>query len=159
MAALEYVLGKNKTVGWLGYRDFDHFNRALLAKQGWRLLQQTNSLVAKVLKAKYFHRSDFLHARFGSNASYVWRNLLEARPILEEGLIWRIGNGKEVNIWRDKWIQQPTSYKVQTPLDEGLAHWTVANFIDEQTKAWNMPLLKSILCEEDINNISRIPIS
>jgi hypothetical protein len=36
------------------------FNEALLAKQGWRLLINPQSLVARILKAKYYPNKDFL---------------------------------------------------------------------------------------------------
>ena len=50
---------KPKKEGGLGFRSFRCFNLALLAKQGWQLIQQTESLAAQVLKAKYFPRGSF----------------------------------------------------------------------------------------------------
>lgn len=38
----------------LGFQNFCQFNVALLAKQGWRLIKNLNSLLARVLKVKYF---------------------------------------------------------------------------------------------------------
>jgi hypothetical protein len=32
-----------------------------------------------------------------------------------EGLIWRIGDGKRVKIWGDKWVPQPPTFKIQSP--------------------------------------------
>jgi hypothetical protein len=46
----------------MGFRDFQLFNQAMLAKQGWRLITKPNSLCAKVLKGKYYHNIHFLVA-------------------------------------------------------------------------------------------------
>lgn len=43
-----------KECGGLGFRDFGQFNIALLAKQGWRLINYPDSLLARVLKKKIF---------------------------------------------------------------------------------------------------------
>ncbi|CAL2238950.1 unnamed protein product [Prunus armeniaca] len=49
-----------KEKGGLGFRNLHAFNLALLAKQGWRLLQNLDSLITRVLKAKYFPNHSFL---------------------------------------------------------------------------------------------------
>lgn len=61
------VLCRPKMAGGLGCRDYRSFNLALLAKQGWRLLNNPSSLVAQVLKAKYFYCCDFMHATIGGS--------------------------------------------------------------------------------------------
>lgn len=68
-----------KGKGGLGFRAMHKFNQALLAKQGWRLLHNDNSLVARVLKGRYYPRTSFLEAKPGYNCSFTWRSLLEAR--------------------------------------------------------------------------------
>lgn len=79
-------------------RDFHSFNIVLLVKQCCRLLQNLTSLVANVFKAKYFWGGIFMEAKQGHNSSLVWRSLLVGKELLSKGVIWRIGNGQQVNI-------------------------------------------------------------
>lgn len=60
-----------KTGGGMGFCDLHSFNLALLSKQAWRLIYDTNSLFYKVYKARYFQNSSFMMADVGSNPSFV----------------------------------------------------------------------------------------
>ncbi|KAL3521938.1 hypothetical protein ACH5RR_014772 [Cinchona calisaya] len=62
-------LSETKVKGGLGFRDIQHFNVALLAKQLWRLITQPNLLVSKVFNSKYFAGSSPLAARKPKGAS------------------------------------------------------------------------------------------
>jgi hypothetical protein len=97
-------LCSSKDSSGLGFRDIKVFNMALLAKQGWRLLQQPNSLVFRVLKAKYFPSCDFMDADVGRKPSYAWRSIALAREVLRLGLCWHVGDGRQIRIWRDPWL-------------------------------------------------------
>jgi hypothetical protein len=59
----------------MGFRRLRVFNEALLAKQGWRLITHPNSLVAQILKAKYYHKEHLLKAKAKPNMSYTWRSI------------------------------------------------------------------------------------
>jgi hypothetical protein len=59
-------MGSAKSEGGLGFRDLDMFNKALLAKQGWRLLQNPDSLTAKIFQAKYYSNSSFWRPFWGT---------------------------------------------------------------------------------------------
>lgn len=69
-------ISKAKIRGGIGFKDLSSFNQALVAKQGWRLLQYPDSLEAKVLKARYYRQTDFMEAKVGSNPSFIWRSIL-----------------------------------------------------------------------------------
>lgn len=61
-----------KAEGGLGFRDLHSFNKAMLAKQGWGLLQNPTSLCARILKAKYYPNSGVLEAKAKLGCSYTW---------------------------------------------------------------------------------------
>ena len=75
-----------KANGGMGFKDLRSFNLALLAKQGWRLQQGSNSLFYKVFKSKYFPGTDVVNAQKGRNPSYVWCSLLAVQPIINQGM-------------------------------------------------------------------------
>src|SRR5687768_16978813 len=98
------VMCTPKCLGGLGFKDLEVFNVALLGKQAWRLVHKENSLFSKVMKAKYYPNCSFLDSYLGNLGSYSWRSIWGAKALLKEGVIWRIGNGSMVNIWRDPWV-------------------------------------------------------
>lgn len=82
----------------MSFRDLVIFNKAVLVKQCWRLLQNPNSLVARIFQAKYYPRSTILNAPLGKRPSFAWRSILGASNLLKHGLLWRNGDGSEVKI-------------------------------------------------------------
>lgn len=60
-----------KSNGGLGLKQLRTFNIAMLAKQVWRILNNSNPLVTVILKARYFSNTIFLNAGLGVNPSYV----------------------------------------------------------------------------------------
>jgi hypothetical protein len=72
------------------------FKKALLAKQGWRLLQAPNSLVARIMQEKYYSGGNFPEAQKGRRSSYAWRSIIQARDVLERGFAWRVGNRENI---------------------------------------------------------------
>lgn len=93
-------LCRPKTEGGIELRDLAHFNSALLAKQRWILIQNMDSLLAQTLNARYFHRNEFPETSLGHNPSYTWSSILEGRKVLKMELVWIVGNGQKINVWR-----------------------------------------------------------
>ena len=65
-------LCKSKEKEGMGFIDIHAFNLAVLAKQAWRLNQDTQSLFFRVYKARYFPNCSFMKAALGHNPSFVW---------------------------------------------------------------------------------------
>jgi hypothetical protein len=152
-------MGLAKVNGGLGYRDFGSFNKALLAKQGWKLWQQPNSFLSKIMEAKYYRGGQFLDSNLGTRPSYAWRSIHSSRDLIKEGLIWRIGSVTQVRIWKDKWLPQPATYMVLSPPVLLDSNTLVCELIDRDTNWWNIPMLKNIFVDEEINLILSLPIS
>ncbi|KAK9743297.1 hypothetical protein RND81_03G230200 [Saponaria officinalis] len=102
-------LCKPKALGGFGFRDFQDFNKALLGKQAWRLVTNRNCLMLRVLLGKYCPGGAYMRAELGSNPSYSWHGIWEAREVLLRGIRRRVGNGFSTRIWGDPWIPKTQS--------------------------------------------------
>ncbi|KAG6650161.1 hypothetical protein CIPAW_06G023000 [Carya illinoinensis] len=152
-------MGRSKAEGGLGFREFDNFNNALLAKQCWRVMTMPQSIVAVVLKEKYFRKVDLFKAPLGQRPSLIWRSLWGSLDLLREGLVWRVGNGHDIRIWGDKWIPRLSSFSIQSPVKGMDAAARVKDLIEEGGGIWKEDLVKSIFNEEDACLICSLPTS
>ena len=152
-------LNQPKKKGGIGFRDLQLFNKALLARQGWRIMQCPASLVSRVLKAKYFPHSSFLEAQIPSNASYTWQSICEAKEVLIMGLRWQVGSGEKIKVWHDKWIPSPSTYKVISPISSLADDATVDQLINPVTIRWDVSMLESVFLARDVDLIQSIPLS
>ena len=87
-----------KDSGGLGFRDLHDFNIALLAKQLWRLIHYPNSLLARVLKGRYYNHTSPLEDRRTYSPSYGWRSIMAAKPLLISGLRKTIGTDRDTRV-------------------------------------------------------------
>ena len=94
----------------MGYHDLESFNMALLGKQGWCLIQNPKALVTRILKEKYFSDVSSLYSSIGRNPLYAWRSIWNVKNILLVGLVWKVGDGNSIKIWKDRWLSIQTFY-------------------------------------------------
>jgi hypothetical protein len=90
-----------KDIGGMGFRDLHTFNTVMLAKQCWRLLEDLNSLCARVLRACYYPNGNLLKAKLKSGSSFTWQSVLYGIQNFNRGCIWRVGEGDQINMWND----------------------------------------------------------
>ena len=120
------------------------FNLALLAKQGWRTISNPTSLVAQVLKAKYFPNSTFWKASRHTNSSVIWKSIWDALGVLELGTGWQIGNGCSISVWNDQWIPRPVTFKPISPcLNVDHESFMVSDLLTP-AGSWNIDLVNFI---------------
>jgi ribonuclease HI len=147
-----------KSKGGMGFRDIQCFNLALLAKQAWRLIDDPNSLCARVLRAKYFPTGDLLNAKLKSGSSFTWQSIWAGLQTFKKGHIWRVGQGTSINIWEDNWIPGGFSRKIFTPKGQNLLT-RVSDLIDPYTNTWDEELLRQTFWLVDVKRILAIPLS
>lgn len=140
-------------------QDIRSFNLALLAKQGWRLLTNPNSLLFQVYKARYFQDGSFLSAQLGSRPSATWRGIWMAKRYLNMEQRCRVGNGNGISIWADPWIPNYVNFKIITPRPYHLGFsYAVLDLIGPISRNWNKELISAHFQEVDRTRILQIPI-
>ena len=131
----------------------------MLAKQGWRILTNPNSLMAQVYKAKYFPHDEVLNSKKGSNPSYAWRSIHNNHEVIRKGTRWRVGNGQRIHIWDDKWLPTPTTHKVISLQTDFKDFPMVYSLIDNDTKWWKVDVVRIIFLPVEANTILKTPLS
>ncbi|XP_057249943.1 uncharacterized protein LOC130591059 [Beta vulgaris subsp. vulgaris] len=141
----------------MGFRDLRVFNDALLGRQAWRLVREPHSLLARVMKAKYYSNFDFLDAPLGVSTSYTWSSIWSSKALLKEGMVWRIGNGTNVRIWEDPWLLDELGRFITSEKHGDLT--MVSELIDFDRMEWKVSLIEALFNDRDIKCILSIPLS
>lgn len=149
-----------KSRGGIGFRDMKEFNTAMLAKQGWILLQEKTSLAYSLLKAKYFPNCNFMEATIGLNGrpSPTWRSIMSSQSLLKAGCRRILGSGQSIKIWEDHWLPC-APFKILSPRPVQCDLETVQDLIDPVFQNWKLNLLGELFTEDEIFNILSIPLS
>ncbi|XP_071937636.1 uncharacterized protein [Coffea arabica] len=154
---LSYAGKEVKGNGGLGFRDLEHFNSALLAKQLWRILMQPYLLVSRVLGAKYKITQTGWDGEAPRNASWVWKSIYSSGLVLQKGIRKRVGDGTTINIWRDKWIMASPTGRIATQKPPACDLQTVADLLIE--REWNKKLIEETFSEQEASQILQMPLN
>jgi hypothetical protein len=96
-----------KELGGWGLKNIFLFSKALAAKGGWRILKST-SLWTKVVVKKYIEPIPVeiwlrIQQKSIKGASVIWKSIINAFPVIENGLSWKIGNELRFRLGKDPW--------------------------------------------------------
>lgn len=115
-----------------------------------------DSLVAKILKVRYFRHTDFMEAKLGSNPSFIWRSILWGRKILQQGTRWRVGNGNQALVMGSNWIPRPSTFR---PIyTSALPPNTKVSDLIDLDHHWNLRLIDQHFIKEDAEAIKKITL-
>jgi hypothetical protein len=79
-------LTMTKGYGGMGFQNLKLFNQALLARQAWRLIQFSESLCARLLKARYYPNGDIIDTIFPSEGSPTWKTVEYGLDLVKKAL-------------------------------------------------------------------------
>lgn len=82
-----------------------------------------------------------------------------AKPILQRGSCWRVGNGAAIRILKDAWIPNHPSNKVLHPSQNIDEEMMVSELIDLDSRWWDRGFILQNFNREDAEAILRVPLS
>jgi hypothetical protein len=85
----------------------------------------------------------------GKRPSFAWRSIFSECDFLQEGLIWRIGDGKHDKICGDKWLPTLSTYLIQTLRTHLAADSKVEKLINQDKKWWKVSLIKELFMRDE----------
>ncbi|KAH1072671.1 hypothetical protein J1N35_024999 [Gossypium stocksii] len=96
----------------------------------WRLACNPTSLVARVLKTKYYAQKDFMSSKLRGQPSDIWKRIWSTKGILLKGCCWQVGNDMPIPVWEATWLPGDQAHFIQSPRVNGIKK--VADLINEQ---------------------------
>lgn len=94
------TLCRPKYRGGFGLKRAEGMNKSLLAKLGWRLLTQGDTMWARILRAKYgVDEAGPVVFNHKQRASSIWRGLEWSYDLLSRGLRCKVVDGRRIRFW------------------------------------------------------------
>ena len=143
----------------MGFKEIEKFNDALLAKQVWRLINNTDSLCHRVFKAQFFPDCSILDAKDSISGSYAWKSIIGARNVIRKGMVWHIETGEVVRIKEDGWLPGRANCSVISPLPSLAPNVKVSSLIDPDRVAWRTKVVQQLFMPHEADIILGIPLS
>ena len=110
-----------------------------------------------MLKARYYPQGNLEDTVFTGNASSTWQAISHGLDLLKKGLVWRVGNGKSIKVWRNNWIPQPFSYRPITQRVTCRIRYVSDLLTDNGS--WDSVLLQQYFIPADVEEILKIRAS
>lgn len=74
-------------------------------------------------------------------------------------MLWNVGNGELIQLWADRWVPGIQGGKVSPLPNIQCSDMTVEEFINPNTRSWNVEMLKHCISETQVTEVCKIPIS
>ena len=97
-------------------------------------MHSEDSVSFKVLKRKYFPDIFLISILKSPNFFYLWSSLLEGKKVVKEGACWKVGDGRQIEVWADAWLNKTLEFRAIRPLQTPTP-LKVAALINEENRS------------------------
>ena len=148
-----------KKEGGLGIRNLQAVNLSFILMAAWRLAQNPNDHLHRVLKAKYFHATSIWRPNFNVPKSAFWVSVLKMLPILKTHTSYQLTQGN-ISIWNTPWYPEWASIYDDLIIQEpGFIYPTyVKDLWLPNQKTWNITLIDTLFAPSAASSIKQTPI-
>lgn len=143
--------------GGMRFRELGKFNDSILAKKIWSLANNEESLFHNVFKVEFFPNCSIMECENLNKGSYAWRSVIKAKHVIELGRVWRVGNGKSIQIRGDRWLPQVSSARVLSPVTGLALDARVCDIIDQESHTWKTGLIDQNFLPHEAKLIKAFP--
>ena len=85
---------------------------------------------------------------------------MAAQNVVKQGCRWQVGDGVSINVWNDRWLPHPTTFKITSPPCIFLPESAIVSaLIDDTVGEWKHGLINAAFLPQDANKILSIPIN
>ncbi|XP_074305020.1 uncharacterized protein LOC141639952 [Silene latifolia] len=99
------ILQAPKEYGGLAFKNTYLLSQALLLKNFWRIHTQPTALLARYMAPKYARDLPIPLAKARvSQPSFIWSGICKAVSAAKNGICWKLGNGRLLDLWSSRWI-------------------------------------------------------
>ncbi|KAM6577234.1 hypothetical protein CsatB_029071 [Cannabis sativa] len=141
-----------KARGGFGFRKTAELNKAFLAKWGWALINEDQSLCCRVLRAKDLKSKPFVDATYNNADSWFWKNVVKTKAILKKGACKLISNGEDTNIRSDPWVVHGMDFYPK-PISSYPRSVEKVSELLLSNGDWDLSLLRAMFDSATITNI------
>lgn len=146
-------ISMSKKQGGLGFRNLYGFKVALRGKHCLNFVHNTNTLVSRVYKAKYFQNSNILPARKPRDCSFIWTGIWAAKEALSSGFMWVVGDENDIVAVKDPWIRMKNDFRVDQNHSYEDRNAVVSSFFYPNSIQWDVMKVQQHFLEEDAKAI------
>ncbi|KAF7833177.1 ribonuclease H [Senna tora] len=137
-------------LGGLGVKSFSEFNQVVLAKQIWRIIAHSKTLLSQIMRAKCGTTDSAIGFKCPQTTSKQWKDIFSAKEVVLSHLKWQVGTGHDIPLNHAYWPTPTNS------IDNSVNR--VSDLVATNHR-WNKALVHQVYDAPTAREILKIPIS